>query len=405
MEKYFNNFHLSFREKLRIIRTYDKGDVSCFFSPTIHNAEINFSKYIGMPYGLAVTNCTSALFLAFKCLNIKNDEHIIIPNFTHPSTAFAAKSANLKFKLCDCEPNSYNLNLEQLSKLVDSKTRCVVFVHLRGYVQNIKEVLNFCKNHNLILIEDVAQGLGIKINNKMAGSFGDISCFSFNDSKTLQLGEGGICLFKNKVHEEYARKVIHEGEFASSTNLSSTISNGSVQDIIYNKFCYINDGFNFRPFPPIFSIIDLRIKKLRKLQKKKYCIRNIYEKYIDRDKFKTMQIFDGDFPICFPVLVNEKNKVETILSNTYNTGFPIGKMVYPNLNEISAFYNNCLNIKDDFRNSQNLYEKLVFLPLSKNITPKQAKKLILHLNKVVNLKQNTINMSSEIKNFDGLYLW
>ncbi len=405
MKKYFNNFHLSLKEKHNIIKTYKNGDVSCFFSPTIAKVEKLFADYVDMPYVIATTNCTSALYLAYKSLQITDkNSNIIIPNFTHPSTAFALKMANIKMKLCDCKQNSYNLNTKMLERLIDQNTKAVVFVHMRGYIQNILDVQKICKKHNIVLIEDVAQGLGIEINGKKAGSFGEISCFSFNDSKTIQLGEGGMCCFRNKSQEEYARKIIHEGEYSIDTQKSTTICNGSAYSVIFNKFDYIPDGFNFRPFPPIFSILENRLKNINKLRIKKNKIRDIYKNNIDKNLFKSFDTCENDLPICFPMLTDNVDVVKNVLLNFYHSGYPIGKMAYPTLNKIKSFENCCLNFDDNFENSENLYDRLLFLPLSQNITKKMATKLTRFLNNSIK-KSTKVLPDGEIDNFDGFYLW
>ena len=330
MKKYFNHFKLTLNEKRKIINTYKNGDVSCFFSPTINKAEHDFSNYMGGGHAVAVTNCTSALYLAYAVLDIKDNEHIIMPNYTHPSTGMAAKMANVKMKFCDSEKNSYNLNLKHLNSLIDENTKAVVFVHLRGLKQNIQQVEKICKDKKIILIEDVAQGFGIKFTNKPAGSFGDIACFSFNDSKTIQLGEGGMCLFKNADLAEKARIIVHEGEFSNTFHKSTIHSNGTVNDVIKNKFKYDNKGFNFRPFPPIFSILESRLNGIEKMRKKKHKIRNVYNSRIDKSKFKIMESDETDLPICYPIITNNKNYVESILFKTYTycviaIGYPLAE--------------------------------------------------------------------------------
>ena len=406
MKKYFNNFKLSNKEKHQIIKTYKKGDVSCFFSSTIKSVEKGFSEFMGGGYSLAVTNCTSALYLAYKVLDIKEDEHIIMPNYTHPSTAFAAKTANVKMKFCDSQEDSYNLNIKHLKKLINKKTRAIVFVHLRGLKQNIEEVKSICEKHKIVLIEDVAQGFGIKFGQKLAGSFGDISCFSFNDSKTIQLGEGGMCLFKNKELEQKARIIVHEGEISNTFNLSTTISNGTILDVINKQFIYGKDGFNFRPFPPIFSILLGRLRNLEKLRSKKLKIASNFSQNLNKTNLINMEITEDDLPICYPVLTKDLETKTNILLNTYNTGYPIGKMAYPTLNKIESLKESCLNGGDNFTNSENLFDKLIFLPLSTNITKKEAVNLVKHLNKVAtkNIENSSFD-SKEIRNFDGLYLW
>ena len=406
MKKYFTHFKLTLKEKRKILNTYKKGDVSCFFSPTISQVENYFSRYMGGGTAVAVTNCTSALYLAYSVLNIKSDEHIIMPNYTHPSTAFAAKTANVNMKFCDCCRNSYNVNIKHLKTLITSKTKAIVFVHLRGLKQNVEEVAKVCKEHKIVLIEDVAQGFGIKFKDKLAGSFGDISCFSFNDSKTVQLGEGGMCLFKNTELAERAKIILHEGEYSNTFFKSTTHSNGTVNDVIKRGFKYDEKGFNFRPFPPIFSILESRISKVEKMRVKKHRTRDIYNTFINKSKFNIMKSNQDDMPICYPVITKSKKQVECILSNAYNGGYPIGKMAYPTLNKIESLKSNCLNVNDNFAESEKLFERLIFLPLSTNITKREAKKLVNHLNELVKIdKIKEWSEDKEIKNFDGLYLW
>lgn len=403
-KKYFNNSkNLTLSEKRKIINCYQRGDISCFFSKTIKQNERFFADKIGVKYAVATSNCTASLYLAYCTLHIKEDENIILPNYTHPATIVSAIMANCKIKLCDCKPNSYDMDINHLEKLIDNKTKAIVFVHLRGLQQNIEEVLSICKKHNLILIEDVAQGYGVNYNNKIAGTFGDISCFSFNDSKHIKLGEGGMLLTNNPAFEQEARILLHEGE-KSCQELSTTISNGSAEDIVNGNFEYIDKGLNFRPFPPSFSILENKAIKADKDKYRKFKLCDIYSKFLDKNNFTLFDINDNTNPLYFPLIAKTAN-VEDIVSNFYNSNHPIGKMMYTTLNKIKGFSKHIINFNDNFDNSENLYKQLLFLPLSKNINEKTAKNIALFLNSVIDQKPKQINDKNEIKNFDGLFLW
>tara|TARA_B100000579_G_scaffold238063_1_gene195236 strand:- start:655 stop:1785 length:1131 start_codon:yes stop_codon:yes gene_type:complete len=158
----------------------------------------NFSKYIGKKYSIAVSSGTAALELAVKCLNLKKGDEIIIPNFTIISNAIAPIKQNLRIRLVDCEIFNWNMNLSQIKKNINTKTRAIIATHIYNFPLRVDLLKKICKKKKIILIEDAAEVLGQTINGKKCGSFGDISTFSFYANKQITTGEGGMVTTNDK---------------------------------------------------------------------------------------------------------------------------------------------------------------------------------------------------------------
>lgn len=166
--------------------------------PNVKKFEKDFSKYLGAKYGLGVGNCTDAIFIALKAFDIgPGDEVITVSNTAIPTiTAIVNTGASPVF--VDVDKN-YLININQIEKKINKKTRAILPVHLYGEVCNMKEILRLSKKYNLKVVEDSAQATGSSYNGKKAGSIGDIGCHSFYPTKILGgFGDGGFISTNNK---------------------------------------------------------------------------------------------------------------------------------------------------------------------------------------------------------------
>ncbi len=163
----------------------------------LEDFENKWSKYCGANDGIAVTNGTSALQVAFKSLNLQPGDEVIMPSFTIISCATAIIEAGGKPVLVDCYPDTWCLNIEQMKKKINSRTKAVLVVHMFGHPAEMDPILKIIKQHNLYLIEDAAEAHGATYKNKRVGSFGDLACFSFYANKLITTGEGGMVLSNN----------------------------------------------------------------------------------------------------------------------------------------------------------------------------------------------------------------
>ena len=154
--------------------------------------ESEFSKFVDRKYSITVANGTAALEIAIKALGIKKDDEVLIPNFTIISNALAVIRQQAKPVLIDCDIENWNVKIEDIEKKITKKTKAIIVTHIYSFPNDMDKILKICKKHNLLIIEDAAEVLGIKYKKRMCGSFGDISTFSFYANKQVTSGEGGM---------------------------------------------------------------------------------------------------------------------------------------------------------------------------------------------------------------------
>lgn len=171
--------------------------------PKVSEFEDKFSKYLSVKYAVAENSCTAALHSAGKVLNLEKGSEVITSPITFISTAYLANYNNLKIVFADVEEDTLNLNPDDVKDKITDKTKIILPVHYGGHACDMGKIMNIAKENNLFVIEDCAHATGGKYKDKMLGSFGDISCFSFAAVKNLSTGDGGMFCTNN---EEYAKK-------------------------------------------------------------------------------------------------------------------------------------------------------------------------------------------------------
>jgi dTDP-4-amino-4,6-dideoxygalactose transaminase len=144
------------------------------------------------------TSCTSAIQLCAMAIDFNEDDEIIIPSYTFPSTPTPFLMQSCKIVFADCNPDYPNVGLAEIEKLTTPKTKAVMIVHYGGYHNEIDKIADYCKKHNIVLIEDAAQSINTFHNNKPLGSFGDFGVFSFHETKNINCGEGGLLVVNNE---------------------------------------------------------------------------------------------------------------------------------------------------------------------------------------------------------------
>lgn len=169
----------------------------------VRKLEMQFAKFIGTRYAVAVSSATAGLHISLLGLGIKLGEEIIVPSKTFISTANAAVYCNGKPVFCDVNELSYLLDYTKIKSLITKKTRAIIPVHLGGNICNMAEIIDIAKKNNLRIIEDAAHAPGSTLKNKKAGTFGELGVFSFYPDKVISSSDGGIIVTNNyKLYEK-----------------------------------------------------------------------------------------------------------------------------------------------------------------------------------------------------------
>jgi perosamine synthetase len=169
----------------------------------IDEFEEKWAAYCGRKYGIAVSNGTTALQIAVRCLDLKPGDEVIMPSFTIISCALAVVENGGVPVLVDCDPGTWCMEVHQIERKITARTRAIMPVHIYGHPVDMDPLLEIANKYGLAVIEDAAEVHGAeylsgrKSGNpswRRCGSFGTFSCFSFYANKLITTGEGGMVL-------------------------------------------------------------------------------------------------------------------------------------------------------------------------------------------------------------------
>lgn len=176
--------------------------------PKVAEFEKMFAKRHGVSHALATTSCTTALHLAMLAVGVKPGDLVIVPSFTWVATANAVEYCGATPVLCDCDIDTYNIDIDALAGILatlagQGKTvKAVAPVHLFGLCADMAPITALAKQYGFKIVEDAACAIGAAYDGRPAGSLGDVGCFSFHPRKTVTTGEGGMCTTSNVAYAE-----------------------------------------------------------------------------------------------------------------------------------------------------------------------------------------------------------
>lgn len=177
----------------------------------VRHFEEEFAAYQDAAYGIAVVNGTVALKLALTAAGIGVGDEVIVPGYTFVATATAALEIGAVPVFADIDPHTYTLDPGHAAACITSRTRAIVPVHLGGRPADMDAIRSLAQRHDLRIIEDAAQAWGASWTGAKVGTLGDIGGFSFQASKNITAGEGGMMLCNDPAIGEMARSLSNCG--------------------------------------------------------------------------------------------------------------------------------------------------------------------------------------------------
>jgi len=175
--------------------------------PFVAEFEVKFAARVGRRYGVAVANGSVALDAAVTALGIGPGDEVIMPASTIISCAAPVVRAGAKPVLVDCDPATWNMDVEQIEARITSRTKAIMVVHIFGLPVDMDPVLTLAQAHGLKVIEDSAEAIGQTYRARPCGSFGDLSTFSFYPNKHVTTGEGGMVVTDDAALAERCRSL------------------------------------------------------------------------------------------------------------------------------------------------------------------------------------------------------
>tara|TARA_B100000212_G_C27353213_1_gene524620 strand:- start:413 stop:1498 length:1086 start_codon:yes stop_codon:yes gene_type:complete len=341
------------------IDAYDSSWISSIGS-YIKEFEDDFSNYVDTEYCLTTSNGTTALELALASLDLDYKSEVIIPDLTFAAVVNAVISKGLSPVLADVSIKDWNISLESIKKRISSNTKAVILVHSYGVpVKDIIKIKDFCKLKRIWLIEDCAEAHGAKFQDKMVGSFGDISTFSFYGNKIITSGEGGAVLTSNQNLYKKMKMLRDHG-------MSEEI-----------RYFHNLSGFNYRITNPQAALLKEQLRSINQFIEKRSLIKEKYNEYLLGLKFKLQ-----DVPLC---------------SNSVNWLYTVLCPKHLNRNALQDF------LKKNGIDTRPIFKPISSFPYTNNYENPNSKKLSLRgisLPTFFELEENQIKfICSKIKEF------
>lgn len=218
-------------EKKAVLEVLDSGNLSTFVASPgenflggkkIREFEERFADHIGTKFAVAFNSATSALHAAVVAVGVNPGEEVIVPPYTFTSTATCVLMHNSIPVFSDVKIDTYCLDPVKLKNAITFLTRAIIPVHLFGHPCDMDEIMNIARENNLKVIEDCAQAPGATYKGKKVGTIGDCGIFSFQETKNITTGEGGMLVTNNEDIVKVAQMVRNHGEVILPTLKSRT---------------------------------------------------------------------------------------------------------------------------------------------------------------------------------------
>ena len=310
----------------------------------------------GAKYAITITNGTAALYCCLKSMGIGPGDEVIVPNMTFVATSNAVIMAGATPVFCEVQKDTFCIDPVQIKKLINNKTKAIIPVHLYGQSADMDPILSLAKKHSISVIEDAAQGVGVKYKDKHVGTLGDCGILSFYGNKIITCGEGGVILTDSEEIKKQCYRLKNHGRDRKG---------------IF-KHDYIGYNFSFTEMQAAIGIAQLN--KLDKIILKKKHIQELYYKELlpVKEYFVPAHISSYSTPVFWftSYMAYKKQQLQAFL---YKKGIQTRDFFYPL--HMQPCYSE-MNIKGDFSISEKIHESGISLPSSYNLSTEEQYKII-----------------------------
>ncbi len=172
--------------------------------PFVNRLESELRTFSGSPFTLAVSNGTTAIHLAYLGLGLKPGDEVIVPGFCYLAAANIALQMGIKPVFAEVDPETYCVTAASIEAVLTPRTKLIVVVHTYGNVCEMDDIMSLSKSRGVFVLEDAAESFASKYNGRQSGAIAELGIYSFQATKTITTGEGGMVLTDN---EELARKM------------------------------------------------------------------------------------------------------------------------------------------------------------------------------------------------------
>lgn len=261
----FNKPYLTGKESAYLAEAMGKYSKLCGNGEFTKRCQQYFEQKYGIKKCLLTTSCTDALEMAALLCDLKPGDEVIVPSYTFVSSALAFVREGAKIVFADSMSCNPNLDAERIEELITPRTKVIVPVHYAGVACDMDRIMEIAAKHDLIVVEDAAQGVDAYYKGRPLGTLGHLSAFSFHETKNIIAGEGGLLGIND---ERFIRRA--EILWEKGTNRAEFFR-GEV-----NKYGWCDTGSSFLPSELVAAFLWAQLESMDEIQEKR---RALWDEY------------------------------------------------------------------------------------------------------------------------------
>ena len=343
--------------------------------PEVEKFEKQLASYFNRKV-TCVSSGTSALQLALESAGISHGDEVLVQSLTYVASFQAISATGAKPIPCEVRED-ITIDLNDAAKKLNSSTRAIMPVHYSGGVGKLNEIYHFATKHNLRVIEDAAHAFGSSFQNKLIGSFGDISCFSFDGIKNITSGEGGCIVSDDlEIHEKSSdlRLLAVEGDTVSRFKKARS------WDFDVNQ-----QGWRYHMSDLMAALGSSQLDRFPQSAKKRQILANYYNSKLEGNNLITIMPhnYSEVVPHIYPILLNFPIDRDELRRNLLTAGIQTGVHYKPNHH--LSFYNTS---EISLEKTDILYPRLLTLPLHLDLKEEDIDLVCHNLFKLIKNKLN-----------------
>ncbi|MBK7147461.1 MAG: DegT/DnrJ/EryC1/StrS family aminotransferase [Bacteroidetes bacterium] len=324
--------------------------------PCLSTFEQNYASYTGVQYCVGMSNGLDALKVALRVAGVGVGDEVIVPAHTFIATWLAVSEIGAIPVPVDCQLKTRNIDETLIEQKISNKTKAIIAVHLYGLPCHMKYILDIASEHQLIVIEDNAQAQGAKYKGSMTGSFGHINATSFYPSKNLGVaGDAGAITINVEQYYNHALLLRNYGSI--------------------RKYYHEEVGYNARMDNLQAAFLDLKLPHLDTWNAERTSIANTYVKALSGIGDLTLPFTPSGYEPAFHLFV-VTTKFRTKLQQYLRQGGIETLIHYPVPNPLQEAYRNLGYANGDFKNTEQLSETVLSLPLYPGIAQEQVEYVV-----------------------------
>lgn len=334
--------------------------------------EKQFAKYCECAHGITTTSGTTAIHLALASIGIKRGDEVIVPAFTMIGSVFPIIYCGAKPILVDAEPETWNMNINQIEEKITDKTKAIMPVHIYGHPCDMDPIMKIGKKHGLFVVEDAAEAHGAMYKGKKTGGIGDVGCFSFYANKIITCGEGGMVVTNNEEIAQHA------------TSLKDLSFSGGKKRI----YLHSEVGYNYR-MTNLQAAIGLaqfeRVNEFIEMRRKNAQLYNQFLKNTSGIKLPIEKEWAKNVYWMYSVLVEPEFGVsrDELMTELEKKGIENRSFFIP-MNKQPVFRNMHLFEGESYPVAEELSEKGLYLPSSSGLKPAEISYVCSSINEIKN---------------------